>query len=377
MKKYHQLLLLIVSVISLSLFLIYRHEYNRLHYVLEVFNFFGQPCNMTDLEISDKILNHYDWGSQPVWQETENGYIYSAFLTGKIEVKAIALSDQSPKNKGPRNCYLWFEDKKKAVIGKFKYSKLVNDDNSQFSAYLYICSLPNVEQEPFAVSFSFKQRKDNEMRKILVTNTLEDNAILNNTVCVSPSALFSKKRFLEFISFHKLIGLDTFIFYGKDIPHRLSKIVSNLSHRLGISISFFQFNYPKENGPIVRSIVETDCLLRTSGKSKYALTLELNEYLVPMLEINFSDLMHNMGNFIRFSVPVQKFCIDSIDLSKPIALQFFDYDVSFNTVRYIYGNSSENTEKTTVAINAADKGLVSLHKYVKCNLRPHKTQVRF
>ncbi|XP_018579668.1 uncharacterized protein LOC108917518 [Anoplophora glabripennis] len=370
MKKYHQLLLLIVSVISLSLFLIYRHEYNRLHYVLEVFNFFGQPCNFSDLQKSDNILNQHDWGPQPLWQESDNGYVYSAFLVGKIEVKAIAL--QSDIKNIPRNCYLWFEDKKKAVPGKFKFSKIGNDENTVLTSYFYFCSLPNIENVPFAVSFSYKVKRDSDMKKILLTNTLDHKLNVNATVCISPS-VFSKKRFIEFLSYHKLIGIESFIFYDKDIPYRLSKLVVNLSNRLAIQASFLPWNYPKSDSSLIRSIVENDCLLRTFGQSKYVVTLEINEYIVPTNSLSFESLIKDFGeDFHRLSLPVQKFCINNLNANKPIALQNFEVanDFNYNVVRYIRRNTQSSN---VISTNAVDKAHASIHKYVRCNLDPHKT----
>lgn len=370
MRKYWQLFLLILSVISLVLVLVYRHEYNRLHYVLEVFNFFGQPCNVSDLEKTDTVLNLHDWGPQPVWQETENGYIYSAFLTGKIEVKAIAL--QGDASNVPRNCHLWFEDKKKAIPGKFKFSKIGNDENTVLTSYFYVCLLPNIENVPYAVSFSYKVKKESELKKILLTNTLDHKFNLNTTICVSPS-VFSKKRFIEFISFHKLIGIESFIFYYRDIPYRLSKLLQNLSRRLDLQVSFLSWNYPKGDSPLVRAIVENDCSLRTIGQSKYVVTLEMNEYIVPTRVTSFESLIRDFNNdFHRLSLPVQKFCITNLNLNKPIALQNFEVasDYNFNVVRYIRRNVKNDN---IISTNAIDKAQASIHKYVRCNLDPSKT----
>nr|CAI5868865.1 unnamed protein product [Callosobruchus analis] len=370
MKKYNQLLLLIVSIISLSLFLIYRHEYNRLHYVLEVFNFFGQPCNFSDLQKADTILNQHDWGPQPVWQENENGYVYSAFLTGKIEVKAIAL--QTDIKYLPRNCFLWFEDKKKAVPGKFKFSKIGNDETTVLTAYFYMCSIPNIENVPYAVSFSHKIKRDNELKKVMLTNTLDHKLNVNTTICVSPS-VFSKKRFIEFISFHKLLGIDSFIFYDRDIPHRLSKLIMNLSKRLSMQASFLPWNYPKLESSLIRIIIENDCLLRTFGQSKYVITLEINEYIVPTGADSFDSLIREFNSdFHRLSLPVQKFCINNVNINKPIALQNFEVanDFNYNVVRNIHRNINNDN---IISTNAISKALASIHKYVKCNLEPLNT----
>lgn len=371
MKKYHQLLLLAVSVTSLTLFLVYRHEYNRLHYILEVFNFFGQPCNFSDLQKTDVLFSQKDWGAEPVWQEIEEGYIYSAFLVGKIEIKAIAL--QNDGKNVPRNCYLWFEEKKKSVLSKFKYSKISYDEHTGVTAYFYTCSMPNVDNIPYAVSFSYRSRKDVDMKKILLTNIVEHNLSVNTTICTSPS-LFSKKRFIEFISFHKLLGIDNFIFYNRDVPYRLSKLIRNLSNRLVINTAFLKWNYPKLDTSLTRLIIENDCMLRTFGQSKYVITLEMNEYIVPTKEISFTDLLKIFpDDFHRLSLPVQRFCISNTDQSKPIALQNFEVssDYNYNVVRYLKRNvKSDNV----ISTNVVDKSEASIHKYVKCSLDPPKTR---
>lgn len=370
MKKYHRLVLLIISVISISLFLVYRHEYNRLHYVLEVFNFFGQPCNFSDLQNSDRVLNHHDWGPTPYWQEVDNSFIYSAFITDKIEVKTIAL--QTDNKSTPKNCYFWFEEKKKPIIGKLKYTKISNDENAALTTYFYICSLPNVENVPYAVSFSFKIKKDNEMKKILLTNTMGHDTIYNTTICVSPS-VYSKKRLFEFLSFHKLIGIESFIFYDRDIPHRIAKLITNLANRLAIQSVFLPWNYPKTDGPLTRTIIENDCLLRTTGHTNYSVTLEINEYIVPIRASSFQQLINTIGsNSDRLALPVQKFCINNINMNRPIALQNFEVadDFNYNVVRYVH-KSEKN--KNVITTNAIDNTQAAIHKYVKCNLEPHKT----
>ncbi|KAJ3648819.1 hypothetical protein Zmor_020592 [Zophobas morio] len=371
MKKYHQLMLLIISVISLSLFLIYRHEYNRLHYVLEVFNFFGQPCNISNLHQTEKILSHHDWGPAPAWQEHESGYTYSAFLTRQNEAKALTLL--SDEKMVPRNCYFWFEDKKKPVIGKFKFSKVMNDDNIRLNLYFYICEMTNSEHVPYAVSFSFKIKKDSELKKIMLANSFKHRISNNATICVSPS-IYSKKRFVEFLSYHKLIGIDSFIFYNRDIPHRLVKIISNLSTRLGLEVAFLPWNFPKGDTFITRLAVENDCLLRTFDQSLYAVTLELNEYIVPLHVYSFNTLIKSINtNSERISLPIEKFCISSTETSRPISMVNTDVaeDYNYNIVRYIYRN---NMRKDDISTYAVDKGLASIHKYVKCSVEPFRTR---
>lgn len=370
MKKYHQLLLLAVSIISLTLFLVYRHEYNRLHYVLEVFNFFGQPCNFSELLKTDILFGQKDWGAEPSWQEIDEGYVFSTFINSKTEIKAIAL--QKEGNSLPRNCYLWFEEKKKAVPAKFKFSKISYDEHTGLTAYFYFCYISIVDSAPYAVSFSLKSRKDGDMKKILLANTLEHTLSINTTICVSPSA-YSKRRFIEFISFHKLIGIDSFIFYNRDIPYRLTKLMRNIASNLSLNVAFLQWNYPKLETSLSRLIIENDCIMRTFGQSKYVVTLEMNEYIVPNKRANLIDMLKDFPNdFHRLSLPVQRLCVSNLNVNKPIAMQNFDVynDYNFNVVRYLRRNvKSENV----VSTNIVDKTDASIHKYVKCTADFPKT----
>lgn len=92
MRKYYQVLLLVTAVISVISLLIYRHEYNRLHYVLEVFNYFGDPEQKLSSNCSEFLLNkkldlHLD-EPQSSWQRlTSDLFVYSAYDVedGKIE----------------------------------------------------------------------------------------------------------------------------------------------------------------------------------------------------------------------------------------------------------------------------------------------------
>lgn len=399
MKKYHQLLLLAISFVSLTLFLIYRHEYNRLHYVLEVFNFFGQPCTL--LNVSDILSHHHDWGPIPVWQEHAPGaYIYSAFLqepqpqrnhhtriiNEELMVRAIALTTLSSDDENQLsrlNCYFWFDDddnQNKPVIGTFRYNKITTADGGLF----YLCSGGlNARSLPYAVSFSnfssfkvVRGIKENDLKKIMLVSN--DRSTINNNnstisndvvICVSPSSLYSKRRLIEFISYHKLLGIDTFIFYNRDIPHKFTKLIANLSIQLGLHIDFYSWNYPKiETSQIItRSIIENDCLLRTRGASatqnpRYVTTLELNEYIVPTKRIDNGVVTESMD---RFSLPVQKFCVVQSERTRPISMQNLNAvdDYTYNVVRYVHKYDGGQ-------VTAMDKLFdhASIHKYVRCGV---------
>jgi len=57
MKKYQQLLIVSLGLVSFVCFLIYKHEYDRLRNVLEVLEVFGAPPNRTG-QLSRPGMDH-------------------------------------------------------------------------------------------------------------------------------------------------------------------------------------------------------------------------------------------------------------------------------------------------------------------------------
>ncbi|XP_049825121.1 uncharacterized protein LOC126266006 [Aethina tumida] len=359
MKKYHQLFLLIVSISSLSLFLIYRHEYNRLHYILEVFNFFGQPCNFSQLQKSSGILMEHDWGPKPYFQQDEAGLVYSSFLLDKQVKTLLLVNDERKIAKG---CFLWLENRKKPILGLFSYQKVGTDNN----LYAYNCkfdSLNNNFDDLYAVSYSFRLKNFNNLTKIqIVVNNDNERFVFNATICVLPN-VYSKKKLVEFLSFHKIIGVDSFIVYDKEIPYKLVKFITNLN----MNVSFFKFNIGANNNNVVKSLIETDCFYRTKKKSKFVAVLELNEYLTVKNNNNNNNYINKIqdvsfNNKDKTVVTVQKICLDFIN-NKPIVLENFQVNDDFVATKIIYNNYNDKNvdfNKNTVVIN----------KYVKCNLEP-------
>jgi hypothetical protein len=81
MRKYQQLILVIISVLSLSIFLVYRSENERLNHVLNVINFFGQKeaINLVKIENYSNFSYRFDY-PLPSWINLNTDFHgYSAF----------------------------------------------------------------------------------------------------------------------------------------------------------------------------------------------------------------------------------------------------------------------------------------------------------
>lgn len=360
MRKYQRLVLLITSVLSLGLFLIYRHQYNRLHQVLEVFNFFGTPCNVSELERSPNLMLEHDWGPQPVWQAistTSSAFTFSAFLLPNNLIKGILV--QHPQSSLPRQCYLFLENGGIPVKGKLEAFSI--QDESDYKVYLYSCTFESVKSLPYAVGF--KVQGQAKYITVLVHNTVNSQLMFNSTLCVGPEML-STKSLLEFISFHSMLGVESFIVYHhQDLPHRIVKLLRNFSTTLNIWITFYPVNSPYSQS-FSSVALEYDCKLRTTGQTKYSLFLGVNDYVVPSAD---QALPHS--NTAKIRLPVYKFCLNNLEQKKPMVLQNFELidDYKFNLVLEVSKLQNTTWVGYTKLPSLFENNCV-LHRYEKCSL---------
>ncbi|XP_066260708.1 uncharacterized protein [Euwallacea similis] len=354
MKKYQRLVLLLISVVSVALFLIYRQQYNRLRHVLEVFNFFGTPCNLTELEKSDSLILEHDWGPPPVWQEIDSkSYIFSAFLIEQNLVKGIGVRHASAA--APKLCYLLFEDEGRPVKGQFVVLKIEN--NSGYTFYLYSCSFIANNREAFAVSFRASNRSKDV--SVMLVNTVQVKPTFNSTMCVLPSD-FTKKSLFEFLSFHSLLSVESFIIYHEEnLLYSAIKLIKNLSNTLNMWATFYSYNVPfKMPLNIAYQVIGYDCHFRTKAQTRYSLALKVNDYVVPSLDEVQTQTMR---------LPIKKFCLNHVNQKRPIVLQNFEAvtDYSFNAVLRV---SKFNVSKTMrKKIPSLFENTCVVHRYEKCH----------
>lgn len=97
MRKYQQLLLVLVSIISISVLIAYKSENERLNHVLNVVNFFGSrdSINLVKIENYSNFTYRFDF-PLPTWTYLSNDFhAYSAFWKKNDLVaggEAIALA---------------------------------------------------------------------------------------------------------------------------------------------------------------------------------------------------------------------------------------------------------------------------------------------
>lgn len=349
MKKYYQLALVIVSLVSVVTLLFYRHEYNRLRYVLEVLNFFGKPGGQQSGSTSDdcitgnsshgkKLLSFAE--TMPTWQRVGNThFVYSAYWELSDEGRrAKAVSVELGDNVPNFGCSFWFEDSDASVQGTFSFSKIavkeavnvVSGDKNKprIVGYYLLCRAKDVTNVPYGVTF-YKSDDEVPSRAFIPVYYTSENLPLSNStaICITASLTpdLPKSTVAEFFGYHQLVGVRTYVVYNGGLPSKVLSFLHGTSMRegLGLDVSVLPWNFPvasPQTEAVARMVMEKDCLLRTMGKVHSVAVLTWEEYIVPryhhMLSSMLDDFDSGRKATSRFEIPRMTFCVEFPDDEK-------------------------------------------------------------
>lgn len=382
MRKYYQAALAVIAVVSLVSLLIYRHEYNKLRYVLEVFNYFGKPGpRRTDASCMNFSTSFTTFNAKfdepiPSWQHLEDDlYIYSAYGINDKEIRAVGLGTINSVSN--MQCLVFFESESKPILGSFKFISIGNavvsslGENSRYGGYHFVCSYTS-DEIPTGITFVTKSNKYLNYAPIfpikIQPRSLSHSRI---AVCVTQSSMKPTKSIdmIGFISFHALIGMDNFIIYDSGISNEFN---SRLKEMANDPTSFWKFTYTviPWNFPfteidqnVIREIIETDCLYRTYNNVAYAITLSWNEYVNLKYHHAAIDLLADFKQTKltadRYRLKTVTFCTQQTDNKQ-------------------YANSTLTVlKKTKTNINILEDHSINIHKpYVSLqNSHPYVKEI--
>ncbi|KOB70667.1 Uncharacterized protein OBRU01_14810 [Operophtera brumata] len=426
MRKYYQLILVIVCFVSIVTLLIYRHEYYRLRYVLEVLNFFGKP-GLSEIEFCgpgfnatmlSEIVRNTSMGvreTPPLFQQIDdNFYSYSSFL--RSYQKYEKLSPMRAHNidtivvgrahiKPNFRCNIWLEDTDKPKVGRFSF-EVVSEPINDYSLYVFQCYLNKDLGKPKGVSFYVNDYNINPIHapiiKVIQVNTkrkLRESAsirFVNNIVpaiCVIPNQvpLVSRDSFIEFLVFHHMMGVNHFTIYdsmiSEDIIRRLNLLPSDITQW---DIQFFPLNYPyvfAKSYSIVRNAIELDCLFRhfrldkeETNKASHAMVLSWDEFLVPRVHSNIKAVIDDYDPTRKLRTIVIKpllFCLNqeidsNTEIGYPDIMRKSHYYMTPQIMKSVYIRNLdsmsvfEDIYNLTSASKVAPLEIIAAQKYTEC-----------
>lgn len=408
MRKYQQLFLVVISILSVGILLVYKSENNRLKYVLQVVNLFGRADTETalrHLENSTRLLSTEQL--LPVWQRLSSGlHVYSSFwhknqlaVGGEVISIVVGLEHAIVNFK----CELQYPGNK-VVAGKFGFIRVEYPDHTNskknqenYIIYKFLCKVSkNFVGTPQNIIFT-----DNQFQvkhAIPIKNmTLPDGKNNKNlmTICLDLNNYNSNYRgkeikptnLLQFFISHHFIGVDEFYIYNH---HGLDTTITEYLYKNTIKFNILTYNFPFDlsDKNKNRQLIEMDCLMRTSGSSRYSIVSHPNEYFYPNGNLKPSSnlvkyLNDNSINTNRFEIEQINVCTD--ELKKQTLQENFyeDYDKrTYDWKFYIYKpNYLSNTSNNNVQkILPIDLNMAMQQTYKNCddqkNIRDWRTSVK-
>lgn len=303
MRKYTQLCLVLITIISIIVLLMYRNEYKQLKYVLDVVNFIGRKDEISLIHLENQT-NFYQESSYqfneplPIWQRIGNGFhAYSSFWIKPNDLKAGG--ELITIVVGLKHSIVSFKCELEYVDGKTQKGKFVfvredivgdnpNDTNNgeNFIVYKFVCKVTKDFGSPKQAIFTDLNSKTKHRLQLRNLKQKNIDELLTMTLCVNLvpknhseiSSFLTDFNLLQFFIHHQLIGIDEFLIYDASL------ISSSLRQTLfshGIKINTFPFNFPFDISQHIkiRKLIEMDCLLRTSNSVKYTAVVTPRDYI--------------------------------------------------------------------------------------------------
>jgi len=296
MKKFHQLLLLFLSCVSLLCFVFYKHEYDRLRKVMEVLDMFGSTVT-EEYTTSKQCLNRSMYIETDSWHRYSDGfYIYSAFKVSNEKdwsmnsVAVISRDSQSLALMKESLCALITGD---AIEEKFEgiieWKEISSND--VYFTYSLTCNVPEIRGDSHL--FSLYDTKSNQLNfPLRLSNSVKKDKV--STLCaVSSQPLWKPNQLMKFINYYSTLGINNFYFYHQGVS---DQIITNLNEFVdqsdgNVAIHLLTWNQPFSQSSIDLSLVQSECNLRHNTKAGPVITVHMGHYLVASGKSSIADFL--------------------------------------------------------------------------------------
>uniref|UniRef100_A0A224YF08 Glycosyltransferase family 92 protein n=1 Tax=Rhipicephalus zambeziensis TaxID=60191 RepID=A0A224YF08_9ACAR len=300
MKKYTQLALIVICILSVLALLICERRYANMKVILEVMDVFEtkEAAVKCDRQIELLRRSQLDSGGAltpvvfPVWREVFASqswslFVYSAYWDvaedGANVSRIVAVVERDLP--ADLDCLLWFDGVHHVRSDSFAITTLsaaASSEGDSTSAVLLECAVRDVSIEPVAVSFSWTTASGRADKSQLVPleSTSPSNATQNFSVCVPPLvSTATPLTLVEFVVYHRHVGVDDFVFYDADSLPDVKRLLAAVPGRTLASVKLLPWNLPRRFSNVSESARIADCLLRSKKRARNALFLQTNQFL--------------------------------------------------------------------------------------------------
>ncbi|XP_064476538.1 uncharacterized protein LOC135390665 [Ornithodoros turicata] len=289
MKKYTQLALIVISILSVLALLVCERRYANMKVIFEVMDVFEAKETAVKCDKRIETLRKADYSASaritptvlPVWMEVLEGvYAYSAFwdfapeYNKKISRVLVAFPKQG---KNILKCFVWFDSTHFVEADDLRITVLAETSNAVSA--VADCIVRNISIRPVGVSFSSSVSNKDAVKVVGLLPTTT-NATSNVSVCLPPlSHATTPLQIAEFVIYHRHIGAQDFIVYDSGLLTNAKKLILAIPAMTDGTVSLLPWNVPLNLQSVTDIVRVADCLLRTKGRSNATIFLELNEFL--------------------------------------------------------------------------------------------------
>ncbi|XP_071547912.1 uncharacterized protein [Panulirus ornatus] len=343
MRKYQQLALTIVAVVSLVAFLFYKHEYERLRYTLEYLDTFGEaPSNGEVARPQCGYNTHHKVTTPPTdWIDiTSDLAVYSSFWDdqngiGEPQIRTIAAVRKTAEAPSELGCLIWFESEGTPVPGTCSVefaSERIHGQNTleEDVGVLYLLCTANDKKLIFSkipYMIQFRVGSEEPSQPVFIHESENLKSIVNTfAVCIIPNeSPIASLKVIEFISYYNIIGVDKFSIYGPVLTPLARKLLDKYSDEIGIEYEEKLFSSSRNfklTQPVIKRVIELDCLYRHSDTQENVLILDLDQYVILEHKSTLQDTLMTVkgGNLNRdigeFHLTSQVVCLDMQHIKK-------------------------------------------------------------
>jgi len=260
------------------------------------------------------------------------------------------------------------------------------ETGEKFLIYKFLCKTQRDYGQPKNLIFINTETKSEQyvpVRLLTIKNPMQEEKQTLLTVCLDlnnynrsfTDDFDDYTNTLQYFLYHELVGVRNFVIYNSNVNQMNQHVVDLLTNKYGIRLNILPYNFPfalvmqAKN----RAIIEADCLLRTSGLTKYVMISSLNEYLYPSQRLAPScpliKLLNHYSNEVsRFEIGSKAVCTDP---HRKILSDNENYSVDIkNKIFFIIKNEFPYNDKPLNDISRksidVDRNKAVVHKYMKC-----------
>lgn len=299
MRKYYQLLLFLLSAVSILCFVFYKHEYDRLKKVLEVLDFFGTPVTENEkAKVIEEVNSNRSIEFIPdFWHKYgDNIEVYSAFqITSEKawSLNSVAVVKKNSSSLKHSSCALISGDVTDDKFeGTIEWRQIESDNISV--AYAITCNVPEMigNSHLFSLYDNKKTAHTLNFPLHLGPTQLKDHAV---SMCVlSDEPYWHAGDMVDFLLYYTFLGVDNFYLYHRGIGDQvISALKELLLIRKNMTIHLATWNIPSSPSASFNfALVNQDCFWRHSAKTGPVITLQFGQFLGLSKAIGMKDFLN-------------------------------------------------------------------------------------